>query len=165
MLCPIQRQRSWGEKRKLLWTPALHDQYYHCNGPHSPTYSIAPFTVRIHCSPISLQPWMCAQCVCVCVCKALSLWWVFVIGVAGYVMRGRQRRGAEELSGKPWHDSSPNIEGRSNVGEWQRCRDKASCQSRASAAHHQHQPPPPFFPRGGLADRTEKILNITQLQH
>lgn len=29
----------------------------------------------------------------------------------------RRRRGAEELSGKLWLDSSPNIEGRSNAGE------------------------------------------------
>lgn len=35
--------------------------------------------------------------VCACVCKALGLWWVFVIEVAGYVTGGWQRgnRGAE----------------------------------------------------------------------
>lgn len=32
----------------------------------------------------------CYMCVCV-VCEALGLWWVFVIGVAGYVTRRRRR--------------------------------------------------------------------------
>lgn len=144
MLCPIQRWRYWGESRKLLWTPALYDQYYHRNGPHSATYSIAPLTARIHTSQISLT----ARWVRVCVCKASGLWWVFVIEVAGYATRGRRQRGSEELSCKLWHDSSPNLEGRSNAGDWQICRDKASCQSPASVARHRYQPPPPFIPEG-----------------
>lgn len=148
MLCPIQRRRCWGERRKLLWTPALYDQYYHRNGPHSPTYSIAPFAgaftaVRSHSSRGALD-----VCVCMCVYKALGLWWGFVIGVAGYVTLGRRRRGEEELSGKLWHDSSPNVEGRSNAGEWQRCGDKASCQSPVSVAHHLLPTPTTLHPRG-----------------
>lgn len=61
---------------------------------------------------------------------------------------GGGRGGTEEPSGKLWHDSSPNLEGRSNAGDWQICRDKASCQSAASVAHHRYQPPPPFIPEG-----------------
>lgn len=150
MLCPIQRRRCWGERRKLLWTPALYDLYYRCNRPHSPTYSIAPFAAAF----AAVASHSSRRCVC-SACRAWvcdgSLWW-----------GGRLRNGGrQELRSKPWRDSSPNIEGRSNVGEWQRCRDKASCQSRASAAHHHHQPPP-FFPEGtGRQDRKDPKYHVS----
>lgn len=135
------------ERRKLLWTPALYDQYYHSNGPHSPTYSIAPLHCAHYSSQISFQP---SSWVCVCV------WWVLVRGVAGYVTRGEARRmsGAANCGMtalRTWRE-------RSNEGEWQRCGDKASRQSPRRLVPTPH--PSILHPWGGTADRTKEILNI-----
>lgn len=117
-----------------------------------------------------VHPWQsdfidCAGCVCVC--EAPGLWWVFVIGVAGYITSGG-RGAVEELSGRPWLDSSLKVEGRSNAHEWQLCRDKASCQSPASVAHHRLPATPrpnTVYPRGALRQDKGDLKCCVTPQH
>lgn len=64
---------------------------------------------------------------------------------------------------KLWRDSSADVEREGlNGGEWQRCRDKASCQSPQSVTHRPLQPPSPpcLHERPSRQDRSENAAEL-----